>query len=55
MKYLCIIRAHQRNWVQALGGNTCAFELLGQVNGLRASVLRAYPRMPSQPRSSTGS
>jgi hypothetical protein len=45
MKYLCIIRAHQRNWVQALGGNTCAFELPGQVEGARAEGQRA-PGVP---------
>ena len=36
MKYLFIIRAHQGSWVQALGGNTCAFKLPGQVEGERA-------------------
>ena len=41
MKYLCIIRAHQRSWVQALGANTCAFELPGQVEGERAEGQRA--------------
>ena len=33
MKHLFIIRAHQRSWVQVLGGNICAFELPGQVEG----------------------
>jgi len=46
MKYLCIIRAYQRNWVQELGGNTCAFELPAQVEGERAEGQRA-PGVPS--------
>jgi hypothetical protein len=46
MNYLRIIRAHQRNWVQALGGNTCAFELPGQLEGERAEGQRA-PSVPS--------